>query len=74
MKRIWTKNIKIVYDNKEKCTDFDKKISSRSFFMICFDWISKRRKLTIIFWHMIHEANHEHTNHVNLKKILKKIS
>ena len=64
MRKIQIKNMKIIHDDKEKHIDFDKKISSRSFFTICFDWMSKRKKLTIIFWH---------TNHTNLKKILKKI-
>ena len=63
MRRIQTKNMKTVHDDKERCINFDKKISSRSFFIICFSLMSKK-KLMIVFWY---------TNHMNLKKILKKI-
>ena len=64
MRKIWMKNMRIIHNDKEKCTCFDKKISSRSFFMICFSWMSKRRELMIIFWHM----NHENMKHENRKE------
>ena len=55
MRRIWMKNMRIIHNDKEKCINFNKRISWRSFFMICSDWMNKRRKLTIVFWHTIHE-------------------
>ena len=62
MRRIQTKNMKTVHNDKERCINFDKKFSSKSFFIICFSLMSKK-KLMIVFWY---------TNHMNLKKILKK--
>ena len=58
----------------KKYINFDKRISSKSFFTICSDWINKKRESMIAFWHTIYKANHEHMNHMNLKEILKKIS
>ena len=52
--------MKTVHDNKEKYINFDKRISWRSFFMICSDWMNKRRELTIVFWYTIHKTNHKH--------------
>ena len=42
MRRIQTKNMKIIHNNKKKHSDFDKKISWRSSLIICFNKISKR--------------------------------
>ena len=67
MRRIQTKNMKIIHNNKEKCINFDKKISWRSFFTACFSWMNKRRKSTIVFWYMIHKTNHKHTIHEDRK-------
>ena len=47
--------MKIIYNNKEKHINFDKKISWKSFFMICSDWMNKKKELMIIFWYMIPE-------------------
>ena len=69
MRKIWMKNMKTVHDNKERCINFDKKISWRLFFVICFNWMNKRRKLMIVFWYMIHEMNHEHTIHKDRKSM-----
>ena len=64
IRRIQTKNMRIIHNNKEKYTHFDKKNSSKSFFMICFSWMSKERELIIILWHMNHEdMNHKNMNH-----------
>ena len=69
MRKIWIKNMKIIYNNKKECINSDEKISWKSFFTICFDWMNKRRKLMIIFWYMIHKTNHEHTIHKDKKSM-----
>jgi len=37
--------------------------------MICSDWMSKKRKLMIVLWYMIHEMNHKHTIHEDRKSM-----
>ena len=69
MRRIQTKNMRIIHNNKKKCINFDKRISWRSFFMICLSWMNKRRELMIIFWYMIYEMNHKHTIHEDRKNM-----
>ena len=36
IRRIWTENMKIIYNNKKRHTYFNKEILSRLFFIICF--------------------------------------
>ena len=69
MKKIWTKNMKIVHDDKERHINFDKRISWKSFFTICFSWINKRRESMIAFWYTIHETNHKHMIHEDKKSM-----
>ena len=69
MKRIQTKNLRTVHDDKERCINFDKRISWKSFFAVCFSWMNKRRKSTIVSWYMIHETNHKHTIHKDKKSM-----
>ena len=69
MRRIQTKNMKIIYDDKKKYINFDKRISWRSFFTVCSDWMNKRRKLMIVFWYMIYKTNHKHMIHKNRKSM-----
>ena len=58
MRKIQIKNMKIIYNNK-KHTDFNKKNSLKSFFVICFNWINKRKKSTIIFWHKSYKSEED---------------
>ncbi len=60
IRRIWTENMRIIYNNKKRCIYFDKEISSRSFFVIYLSWMSKRWELIIIFWHMNYEDKEEY--------------
>ena len=69
MRRIQMKNMKTVHNNKKRCINFDKRISWRSFFVICFSWMNKRRELMIVFWYMIHKMNHEYTIHKDRKSM-----
>ena len=69
MRKIWMKNMRIVHDDKEKCINFDKRISWRSFFIICSDWMNKRRESMIVSQYMIHEMNHKHTIHEDRKSM-----
>ena len=48
MKKIWMKNMKIIYNDKEKHINFDKRISWKSFFTICFNWMNKKKKSMIV--------------------------
>ena len=61
--------MKIIHNNKERCINFDKRVSWRSFFMICLSWMNKRRKLMIVLWYTIHETNHKHTIHKDRKSM-----
>ncbi len=56
MRRIWTKNMRIIHNNKERHTCFDKRISPRSFFTACPSWMSKRRESIIALWYTKHES------------------
>ena len=69
MRKIQMKNMKTVHNNKKRYINFDKKISWRSFFVICSDWINKRRELMIVFWYMIHKMNHKHMIHEDRKNV-----
>ncbi len=60
MRRIQAKNIRTVHNDKERHINFDKRVSWRSFFMICSDWMNKRRELMIVSQYMIHKTNHKH--------------
>ena len=61
--------MRIIHNNKERHINFDKRVSWRSFFMTCSDWMNKRRKSTIAFWYTIHKTNHEHMIHENRKSM-----
>ena len=69
MKKIQMKNMKIIHNNKEKHINFDKRISWKSFFTVCSDWMNKRRKLMIVSQYTIHETNHKHTIHEDRKSM-----
>ena len=55
MRRIQTKNMRIIHDDKKKHINFDKRISWRSFFTVCSDWMNKKKESTIASQYMIHK-------------------
>ena len=49
MRKIQTKNMKIIHNNKKRHINFDKRISWRLFFIICSDWMNKKKDSIIVF-------------------------
>ncbi len=60
MRRIWTENMRIIYNDKKRYICFDKEILLRLFFIVCSDWMSKRWESIIVLWHMNHKDKEKH--------------